>query len=116
MKFELQKTARGLSDDDFLEDLRRVARELGRDTVTISEYTEHGLGRATIIQRRFRSWFKALEDAGLKPSRSRISAEQPPALCGAFLSRRLHPQSARKAGAHARLPLQVKGALHSGRL
>ena len=72
MKFELRKTARGLSDDELLEDLRSVARKLSRDTVTIAEYTEHGLGHATTIQRRFRSWFKALEDAGLKPSRSRI--------------------------------------------
>jgi hypothetical protein len=72
MKFELRKTARGLSDEELLEDLRRVARKLTRDTVTISEYTAHGLGHATTIQRRFRSWFKALEDAGLKPSRSRI--------------------------------------------
>lgn len=72
MKFELRKTARGLSDDELLEDLRRVARKLGRDTVTISEYTEHGLGHATTIQRRFCSWFKALKDAGLEPSRSRI--------------------------------------------
>lgn len=72
MKFELRKTARGLSDEELLGDLRRVARELGRDTVTISEYTEHGLGHASTIQRRFGSWFKALEDAGLKPSRSRI--------------------------------------------
>lgn len=72
MKFELRKTARGLSDDELLEDLQRVARKLGRDTVTISEYTEHRLGHATTIQRRFRSWFKALADAGLKASRSRI--------------------------------------------
>ena len=72
MKFELRKTARGLSDEELLGDLRRVARELSRDTVTISEYTEHGLGHASTIQRRFGSWFKALEDAGLKPSRSRI--------------------------------------------
>lgn len=73
MKFELRKTARGLSDEKLLEDLRRVARKLGRDTVTIAEYTEHGLGHASTIQRRFGSWFKALEDAGLKPSRSRIN-------------------------------------------
>ncbi|MGY8903635.1 MAG: homing endonuclease associated repeat-containing protein [Burkholderiales bacterium] len=72
MKFELRKTARGLSNDELLGDLRRVARELRRDTVTISEYTAHGLGHASTIQRRFGSWFKALEDAGLKPSRSRI--------------------------------------------
>lgn len=72
MKFELRKTARGLSDEELQGDLRRVARELGRDTVTISEYSEHGLGHASTIQRRFGSWFKALEDAGLKPSRSPI--------------------------------------------
>lgn len=72
MKFKLRKTARGLSNEELLSDLRRVASKLGRDTVTISEYTEHGLGHATTIQRRFRSWVKALEDAGLKPSRSRI--------------------------------------------
>ena len=72
MKFELRKTARGLTDEELLEDIRRVARKLGRDTVTISEYTEHGLGHATTIQRRFRSWFMALKDADLKPSRSRI--------------------------------------------
>lgn len=72
MKFELRKTARGQTDEQLLEDLRRVASKLGRDTVTIAEYTQHGLGHATTIQRRFRSWFKALQDAGLKPSRSRI--------------------------------------------
>jgi hypothetical protein len=72
MKFELRKTARGLSDDELLEDLRSVARKLDRGTATISEYTEHGRGHASTIQRRFGSWFKALEAAGLKPSRSRI--------------------------------------------
>lgn len=72
MKFKLRKTAHGLTDEELLEDLRRVALKFGRDTVTTSEYTEHGLGHATTIQRRFHSWFKALEDAGLKPSRSRI--------------------------------------------
>ncbi|HEO72215.1 MAG TPA: HNH endonuclease [Candidatus Hydrogenedentes bacterium] len=72
MKYELRKTARGLSDEELLNDLQRVARKLGRDTVTTVEYTEHGLGHASTISRRFGSWFKALEDAGLKPSRSRI--------------------------------------------
>ena len=72
MKFELRKTSRGLSDDKLLDDLRRVSRKLGRNTVTISEYTEHGLCHAATIQRRFGSWFRALENAGLAPSRSRI--------------------------------------------
>ena len=72
MKVELRKTARGLSDDELLDELRSVARKLGRDIATFSEYTEHGLGHESTIQRRFGSWFKALEAAGLKPSRSRI--------------------------------------------
>lgn len=72
MKFELRKTARGLSDEELLLDMRRVAQKLGRDTATIAEYSEHGLGHASTIQRRFGSWFKALDRAGLNPSRSRI--------------------------------------------
>lgn len=72
MKFELERTARGLSDEELCEDLRKVARQLGRKTVTISEYNEHGIAHATTITRRFGSWPKALEDAGLNPSRSRI--------------------------------------------
>ncbi len=72
MKFELRKTARGLSDQELLDDLRRVARDLGRDTVTIAEYTQYGLGHASTLQRRFGSWFTALGKAELQPSRSRI--------------------------------------------
>jgi hypothetical protein len=72
MKFELKKTARGLSDDELLIDMRRVAKKLGRDTATLTEYTEHGVGNASTIQRRFGSWFDALERAGLSPSRSKI--------------------------------------------
>lgn len=72
MKLQLRKTARGLGDEDLLLDMRRVAKLLGRETLTLSEYSEHGLGHASTIQRRFGSWFKALEQAGLNPSRSRI--------------------------------------------
>ena len=72
MKFELTKTARGLSDADLLADMRRVALELGRETVTFSEYAQHGQGHSSTIQRRFGSWFLALEKAGLQPSRSAI--------------------------------------------
>jgi hypothetical protein len=61
-----------MRDDELLSDLRRVAQELGRDTVTIAEYTAHGQAHACTMQRRFGSWFTALELAGLEPSRSRI--------------------------------------------
>ena len=72
MKFELKKTARGLSDEELLLDMRFVAQKMGRDTATLAEYSEHGLGHASTIQRRFGSWFIALDRAGLHPSRSRI--------------------------------------------
>lgn len=72
MKFELRTTARGLSDDELLADMRRVAEHLGRETITIAEYTKDGLGHSSTIQRRFGSWFKALEQAGLQPSRAPI--------------------------------------------
>ena len=72
MKFELRTTARGLSDEELLADMRRVAKILGRETVTLAEYTENGRGHCSTIQRRFGSWFKALERAGLQPSRSPI--------------------------------------------
>jgi hypothetical protein len=72
MKFELKNTARGLSDDELLADIRRVAQFLGRETVTLAEYSLNGRGHSSTIQRRFGSWFKALDRAGLQPSRSPI--------------------------------------------
>jgi Homing endonuclease associated repeat/HNH endonuclease len=73
VRFEVRRTARGFTDDELLRDLRAVAEKLGRKTVTIAEYSEHGAGHAATIQRRFGSWFSALERAGLAPSRSPIS-------------------------------------------
>ncbi len=72
MKFELEESLRGASDEELLEDLRRSAKELGRETITIAEYEEAGKVHPSTIQRRFKSWTKALELAGLQPSRSKI--------------------------------------------
>ncbi|MDZ4689418.1 MAG: HNH endonuclease [Planctomycetaceae bacterium] len=76
MKFELRQTLRGQSDDDVLADLRRCAHELGRDTLTTAEYEEIGKGSPSTIARRFGSWPKALELAGLGPSRSKIGISE----------------------------------------
>lgn len=72
MKFVLEESLRGSSDDELLADLRRSAKELGRETVTIAEYELAGKTHPSTIQRRFGSWPKALELAGLQPSRSKI--------------------------------------------
>lgn len=72
MKFELEENLRGASDEELLEDLRRSANTLGRETITMAEYEEVGKTHPSTIQRRFGSWPKALKLAGLQPSRSKI--------------------------------------------
>ncbi|MBI3431783.1 MAG: HNH endonuclease [Hydrogenophilales bacterium] len=72
MKFELEENNRGISDEELLADLRRGASEIGRDTITASEYADVGKVHPSTFQRRFGSWVRALELAGLKPSRSKI--------------------------------------------
>ena len=72
MKFELDKSLRGAPDEDVLVDLRRCAEKLGRNTLTISEYEEHGHAHPSMVQRRFGSWTRALELADLDQSRSKI--------------------------------------------
>lgn len=73
MKFELTKTLRGRPDDELLELLRNCADKLGQETVTMEQYSEHGIGHATTIARRFGSWPIALDMAGLSPSRSTLN-------------------------------------------
>jgi len=72
MKFELEESIRGATDEELLEDMRRSAKAIGRDTITIAEYERNGKAHPSTIQRRFKSWPKALELAGLQPSRSKI--------------------------------------------
>lgn len=72
MKFQLEESLRGAPDETLLEDMRRSAKAIGRDTITIAEYGEIGKAHPCTIQRRFGSWPKALELAGLQPSRSKI--------------------------------------------
>lgn len=72
MKFELEENLRGASDEELLEEIRRCAKVINRDTITIAEYEEVGKTHSSTIQRRFKSWSKALNLAGLKPSRSKI--------------------------------------------
>jgi len=72
MKFEIEKSNRGVSPEELLEDMRRCAKTVGRETITLAEYGEIGEAHPSTIQRRFGSWTKALRQANLKPSRSKI--------------------------------------------
>jgi hypothetical protein len=82
MKFELEPYNRGLPDEAFLQDLRRVAEELGKCVLTredystrgrfhpvgSKEYAAHGCFSDRHFIRHFGSWSDALLAAGLSVS------------------------------------------------
>jgi hypothetical protein len=70
MHFQLEPHHRNTPASELIEDLRRVAAEIGVSSVTIDCYNERGRFHATTLIRRFGSWFKALELAGLKKTRN----------------------------------------------
>lgn len=58
-----------ISADDCIDDLKAVATRLGKAAVTQEEYREHGKYSPSPFLRHFRSWFSALERAGLEHTR-----------------------------------------------
>ncbi|MBI3582134.1 MAG: HNH endonuclease [Nitrospinae bacterium] len=70
MKFELEEYHRGVTDEELIADLRRVASELKKTSITNSDYGERGKYHIATYLRRFGSWFIALEKAGLEKSRN----------------------------------------------
>jgi len=67
MEFELTPSDlhRSVSSDSLLADLLRVARITGKCPVTLDEYFRYGHYKASVIKKRFGSWRKALEEAGV---------------------------------------------------
>jgi len=65
-KFELKLKKRNNSEEDLIKDLQRVAKAIKSDTVTASTYAEMGEYGVTTFRRKFGTWNKALEAAGLK--------------------------------------------------
>lgn len=77
MKFELEEYHRNVSDDELIADLRRVAMESGKDSVTQDQYDERGAFNGNTLCRRYGSWLKVLEKAGLRKTRNyRITEEE----------------------------------------
>lgn len=67
-KRTLTHGARTFSDEELLTELRAVAEKLGSNTVTIEQFNLHGTMNAETIRRRYGSWWRAVETAGLKIS------------------------------------------------
>jgi len=73
MKFKLKPYHRDTPSEELIEDIRNVAKKLNKNTITMSEYEKYGKFHPSTLQRRFGSWFKVLENANLKDSRSRLN-------------------------------------------
>jgi hypothetical protein len=68
MKFELNLLNRNISNDEYINDVRRVANLLGLNSLGHEQYDEYSYRP---IANRFGSWNKALEAAGLNIGRYR---------------------------------------------
>ena len=66
MKFELNDYHRNISDQELIQDVQDVAKSLGKDTLTRSEYSLHGKYCDSTLRRRFGSWKRVLEACNLE--------------------------------------------------
>ena len=73
MDFKLVKPHRFVSDDELLSDLKLTASSLGKNAITESEYNKAGCYHSCTFLRRFGSWFKALDRAGLDHTRTEMN-------------------------------------------
>jgi 5-methylcytosine-specific restriction endonuclease McrA len=70
MKFKLGRYNKNISDNDILNDLKRVAKLLRSPTVNRSQYKIHGKYSVSTIRHHFGSWNRGLKLAGLKITRN----------------------------------------------
>lgn len=65
MKFVLNEHHRDVPTEDLIDDVKKVAIQIGKSTLTISEYDSNGKYNSSTIRRRVGSWKKVLELAAL---------------------------------------------------
>lgn len=70
MEFKLEPYHRNVEDNELLNDLVRVAQEVGNETLTTKEYEKLGKYCVSTVQKRFGSWKNALAKSGLKQIRN----------------------------------------------
>lgn len=71
MKFQFEDTRPEIASESILDDLRRVAEELGMRRVPQNRYRESGRFSSFLVKKRFGSWNRALTAAGLDLDDSR---------------------------------------------
>jgi len=66
MKFELKPYNRNTSDKNLLDDIKRVATELGLNSLSQKDYKKYGKYSCDTMTRRFGSWINTMNLAGLE--------------------------------------------------
>ena len=66
MEFKLNEYHRNVSDEQLLDDVKKVADIYNKPSLTIEMYKKYGKYNITTITRRFGSWKKVLKMIGLK--------------------------------------------------
>lgn len=61
MKFEIKIYNRNTPDNDLISDVKRIANEVNKNSITLYEYNERGKFHSTTLTRQFGSWFKVLD-------------------------------------------------------
>ena len=69
MKFELTEPGKDFSNSELTQDLIRLATLLNKKSVTLKEYQKYGKYSYQTQKKRFGSWLKAVETAGLEESK-----------------------------------------------
>lgn len=74
MEFKLNEYHRNVPDEELLEDIKRVAMQLGKTSITQNDYKNTG-GKFSpdTISRRFDGWINAVQKAGLTPPQIQIN-------------------------------------------
>jgi 5-methylcytosine-specific restriction endonuclease McrA len=76
MKYELNIYHRNTPDQELLDDLKKIADQIGMDKVTREQYDQKGKFHSGTFTKRFGTWNKALERAGLRITRKQNLSEK----------------------------------------
>lgn len=76
MKYELNTYHRNTPDQELLDDLKKVANQTGMDKITKDQYDQKGKFHSHTLEKRFGTWNKALEKAGLEVTQKHNLSEK----------------------------------------
>lgn len=74
MEFKLNEQHRNIPDEELLDDVKRVAKIYGKNTLTRDEYKKYGKYGLNTFRRRFGSWNSMLKMIGLTTSERQEAA------------------------------------------